>query len=112
MKLTTIGKTAEGREQYMAIVSSPENIRNLEKYRQISEKLALAKGLTDEQAKALAAEGKAVVLIDAGLHATEVTNAQTHVQIISEMLTGNDAETLRLLSDDITLFVFANTYGL
>jgi hypothetical protein len=112
IKIISIGKTAEGREQYTAIVSSPDNIRNLEKYRQISEKLALAKGLTDEQAKALAAEGKAVVLIDAGLHATEVTNAQTHIQIIHEMLTRNDAETLRLLSDDITLFVFANPDGL
>jgi hypothetical protein len=112
MKLVSIGKTAEGREQYMAIISSPENIRNLEKYRQIAQKLALAKGLSDDQAKALAAEGKAVVWIDAGLHATEVTNAQTHIQIIHEMLTGNDPETLRFLNDDIMLFVFANPDGL
>ncbi|WP_076070317.1 M14 family metallopeptidase [Sphingomonas montana] len=112
IKIVGIGKTAEGREQYMAIVSAPENIRNLEKYRRISEQLALAKGLTDEQAKALAAEGKAVVLIDAGLHATEVTNVQTHIQIIHEMLTRDDAETRRLLADDITLFVFANPDGL
>jgi hypothetical protein len=112
MKLVSIGKTAEGREQYMAVVSSPENIRNLEHYRQIAEKLALAKGLTDDQAKALAAEGKAMVWIDAGLHATEVVNGQTHIQIIHEMLTRNDPETLRLLNDDIVLFVFANPDGL
>ncbi|KPF72179.1 peptidase [alpha proteobacterium AAP81b] len=112
MKLVSIGKTAEGREQYMAIVSSPDNIRNLDKYREISKRLALAKGLTDEQAKALAAEGKAVVWIDAGLHATEVINVQTHFQIIHEMLTKNDPETLRLLNDDIMLFVFANPDGL
>src|ERR1700761_545184 len=68
MKLVSIGKTAEGREQYMAIISSPDNIRNLEHYRQISQQLALAKGLTDDQAHALAHEGKAVVWIDAGLH--------------------------------------------
>ena len=30
MKLVDIGITAEGRRQYMAIVSSPENIRNLD----------------------------------------------------------------------------------
>ncbi|MDE8651210.1 M14 family metallopeptidase [Novosphingobium album (ex Liu et al. 2023)] len=112
MKLISIGKTAEGREQYMAIVSSPENIKNLEHYRQISQKLALAKGLTDDQAHALAREGKAVVWIDAGLHATEIVNAQTHIQIIHEMLTKNDPETLRLLNDDIMLFVFANPDGL
>lgn len=112
MKLVSIGKTAEGREQYMAIISSPDNIKKLDHYREISKKLALAKGLTDEQAHALAQEGKAVVWIDAGLHATEIVNAQTHVQIIHEMLTKNDPETLRLLNDDIMLFVFANPDGL
>ncbi len=112
MKLISIGKTAEGREQYMAVVSSPDNIRNLDRHREIAKKLALAKDLTDDQAKALAAEGKAVVWMDAGLHATEVVNAQTHIQIIHEMLTRNDPETLRLLGDDIMLFVFANPDGL
>ena len=112
MKLVSIGKTAEGREQYMAIISSPENIRNLEHYRQIAKQLALAKGLTDAQAHALASEGKAMVWIDAGLHATEVTNAQAHIEIIHEMLTKNDPETLRLLGDDVMLFVFANPDGL
>jgi hypothetical protein len=112
MKLVSIGRTAEGREQYMAVVSSPENIRNLDRYREIAKKLALARDLTDAQARALAAEGKAVVWMDAGLHATEVVNAQTHVQMIHEMLTGNDPETLRLLGDDIMLFVFANPDGL
>ncbi|WP_294445090.1 M14 metallopeptidase family protein, partial [uncultured Sphingomonas sp.] len=112
MKLISIGKTAEGREQYVAIISSPENIRNLDKYRAISQQLALAKGLTDDQAKALSREGKAVVLIDAGLHATEVVNAQSHIQLIHEMLTRNDAETTRLLNDTIGLYVFANPDGL
>ena len=110
-KLVNIGKTAEGRDQYMLIVSSPDNIRNLEKYRQISQRLALAKGLTDDQAKALAAEGKAVILIDAGLHASEVANVQAQIQSIHGMITGNDPETLRLLGDVVTLFVFANPDG-
>jgi hypothetical protein len=112
MKLISIGKTAEGREQYMAVISSPENIKKLDHYRQISQQLALAKGISDDQAHALAKEGKAVVWIDAGLHATEIVNAQTHIQIIHEMLTKNDPETLRLLGDDIMLFVFANPDGL
>src|SRR5215813_9391711 len=70
MKLVDIGPTAEGRRQYMAIISSPENIRNLDHYREISRKLALAEGITEDQAHALAREGKAIVWIDGGLHAT------------------------------------------
>ena len=112
LKLISIGKTAEGRDQYMAVVSSPDNLANLEKYRKISEQLALAKGLDDAQAKALAAQGKAIVWIDAGLHANETVNAQTHIQIIHEMITRNDPETLGFLDDSIILFAFANPDGL
>jgi len=54
------------------IITSPENHRRLERFREISTRLATAEGLTDEQARALAREGKAVVWIDGGLHATEV----------------------------------------
>ena len=75
MKLVEIGKTAEGRPQYMAIVTAPENHARLEHFRSISARLAKAEGLTDEQARALAREGKAVVWIDGGLHATEVLGA-------------------------------------
>src|SRR5580658_10031782 len=49
MKLVSIGKTEEGRDQYMAIFSSPENMKNLEHYRDISARLAHAEGLTDDQ---------------------------------------------------------------
>ena len=54
MKLVDIGPTAEHRRQYMAIISSPANLKNLEHYQQISQRLAHAEGLTDEQAHALA----------------------------------------------------------
>src|SRR6476646_12018580 len=44
----SIGKTANGRDHLMAIVTSPENHKNLAKYKDISRRLALAEGLTDE----------------------------------------------------------------
>src|ERR1700680_3681843 len=75
VKLVDIGPTAEGRRQYMAIVSSPENLRNLEHYKTIARRLALAEGLTEDQAHALAREGKAVVWIDGGLHANETVGS-------------------------------------
>jgi len=54
MVVEEIGKTAEGRPQLMAIITAPENFKNLARYKQISQRLALAEGLTDEQAKAMA----------------------------------------------------------
>ncbi len=111
MKLIDIGATAEGRRQYMAVVSSPENIRNLERYRQIARRLALAEGLTEDEAHALAREGKSVVWIDGGLHANETVGSQQLMEMVYEMVSRNDAETLRLLEDTIQLYVPANPDG-
>src|SRR5256885_12279554 len=72
LKLEEIGRSSEGRTIYLAIISSPENQENLARYKEISRRLAAAEGLGEDQARALAAEGKAVVWIDGGLHATEV----------------------------------------
>src|SRR5436853_1692318 len=72
MKLVEIGKSAEGRTMVMAIITAPENHKKLDRYKEIARRLASAEGLTDDQARSLAAEGKAVVWIDGGLHATEV----------------------------------------
>jgi hypothetical protein len=112
MKLVDIGLTEEGRHQYMAIISSPENIKNLEHYREINQKLALTKGLTDEQAKALAEEGRAIVWIDGGLHASETVGAQQLVETIYELNAKTDPETMRFLHDDIVLCTFANPDGM
>jgi len=112
MKLVDIGLTAEGRHQYMAILSSPENIKNLDHYREINQKLALAKGVSDEQAKSLAEEGRAVVWIDGGLHASETVGAQQLVETIYELNAKTDPETMRFLHDDIVLCTFANPDGM
>jgi hypothetical protein len=112
MKLVSIGKSSEGRAQWMAIISSPENIKNLDHYQDIAHKLAMAKGLTDEQAHAMAKEGKAVVWIDGGLHATEVSGAQQIVELVYELNALTDDETKRFLNDDIVLCVFDNPDGM
>lgn len=111
IRVVEIGTTAEGRSQLMAIVSSPDNLRNLERYKAISSRLAHAEGLTDAEARALAREGRTVVWIDGGLHATETLGAQQLGETVYQMVTGTDDETLRLLNDCIILFVHANPDG-
>ena len=111
IRVVEIGKTAEGRPHLMAIVTSPENHRNLARYREISSRLAHAEGLTDSTARALAKEGKAVVWIDGGLHATEVLGAQQLGEMVYQMVSRTDEETLRFLNDCILLLVHANPDG-
>ena len=111
MVLQEIGKTAEGRPHLMAVVTSPENHRQLSRYKDISRRLALAERLTDDQARALAREGKAVVWIDGGLHASETLGAQQLGEMVYQMVSRTDEETLRILNDVIILFVHANPDG-
>ena len=112
MKLVEIGKTAEGRTMYMAILTSPENHRNLEKYRQISRRLALAEGLTNDEARRLAGEGRAVVWIDGGLHATETLGGQQLIETVYQLVSRTDAETMRFMRDVIILATLVNPDGM
>jgi len=112
LMLTEIGRTAEGRPQLMMIVTSPENHRRLDRYREIAKRLALAEGLTDDQARALAKEGKAVVWIDGGLHSTETLGAQQLMETVYQLASRTDDETMRILNDVIILAVHANPDGM
>src|SRR5688500_19135835 len=52
MVVEEIGKTAEGRPQLMAIITSPENFKNLARYKEIARLLGVAEGVAGEQARA------------------------------------------------------------
>jgi len=109
--MSSIGKTEEGRDQFMMIVTSPENHKMLSTYKEISQKLARAENLTDDEAKKLASTGKAVVWIDGGLHATEVVGAHQLIEIAYQLCSRNDDETKNILNNLIVLIVHANPDG-
>src|SRR5277367_1321188 len=53
IKIINVGKTTRGLDWEIAIISSPQNLAQLDKYKDISRRLAEGRGLTDDQAKAL-----------------------------------------------------------
>src|SRR5690606_39054421 len=112
MVLDTIGLTEEGRPQIQAIITSPENHANLERYKEIARRLAKAEGVTEEEARRLAAEGRAIVWIDGGLHASEVLGAQQLAEMVYRLNDYTDPETLRILDDVIILATHANPDGM
>ena len=111
MQVVDIGKTEEGRTEVTAIITSPENHRRLPLIKDANRKLALGE-VSDEQAHQLAREGKAVVWIDGGLHATEVLGAQQLIETIYRLNTKNDPETLRILNDNVILCTLVNPDGM
>jgi hypothetical protein len=112
MLLDTIGTSAEGRPQLMAIVSSPANLAKLDRHREIARRLALAEGVDSAAARAMAKEGRAVVWIDGGLHATEVLGAQQLLETVWQLVSRDDEETRRFLDEVIVLGVHANPDGM
>ena len=111
MILDTLGLTEEGRPHLQAIISSPENLRNLDRYREISTRLAKAEGVSEEEARQLSQEGKAVIWIDGGLHATEVLGIHQLTEMVFRLNEYTDPETTRILDDVIILATHANPDG-
>jgi hypothetical protein len=112
IKLVEIGKTEEGRPEITVILTSPENQKRLAQLKEINRRLALADVAGDEQARQLAREGKIVVWIDGGLHATEVLGAQQLIETIYRLNSRTDPETVRILNDDIVLLTLVNPDGM
>ena len=112
MKLEVIGNTAEGRPMYMATITAPENHPNLDRFKDISSRLALAEGTSEREARELANEGKPVIWIDGGLHATEVLGAQQLMELVYQLVSRTDEETMRFLRDTIVLATCVNPDGL
>jgi hypothetical protein len=81
IKLVNIGKTTQGRDWWIAYISDPANLAQLDHYKDVSRKLAVSRGITDEQARAMSRDQKPIIHIDGGLHATEVANHQHTIQL-------------------------------
>src|ERR1700712_4276674 len=102
LKVVSIGNTEEGRPQYMAIITAPANFAKLDRYKEISQTLARARVPREEDDK-LVKEGKAIVWIDGGLHATETVNSQSLAEMVYQMVSKTDEETMRFLNDVVLL---------
>jgi hypothetical protein len=104
VKVVRIGESVLGRSLLLAFISSEENIRQLDEYRDISERLARGRDLTDVQARQLAKEGKAIVWIDAGIHATEVAPVQSTPLLAHKVVT-EETEEMRRIREDVILLL-------
>jgi len=106
VELMEVGRTSEGREWYIALISSAENLANIERYKEISLRLAKPDGLTDGEARALASEGKAIVHIDGGLHATEVAGHQHTPQFAYDLASGDGNPEIEAILDNVILMLW------
>lgn len=112
IKLIEYGTSSCGRPMVIAVVSSEANLANLEHYKKISKRLSLVRGLSEEEALRISEEGKAIVWIDGGLHATEVAPAQHILQLTYDLLTDRSPKTREILENVIAMLVLPNPDGM
>ena len=106
MKLFTIGESTLKKPIIMAAISTPENLAKLDRYKEITHKLRDPRLTSIDEARKLAKEGKAIVLITCSLHATEVAAAQMSLELAYDLVTGNTFfDASKILSDVIVLLV-------
>ncbi|MDT8368162.1 MAG: M14 family zinc carboxypeptidase [Longimicrobiales bacterium] len=101
-----VGTTSFGRTARIALISSAENLRNLDRHIEIAHRLANPIGLSDDEARALAREGRAIVHIDGGMHATEVAHAQHTIQLAHDLVTGDDDPEIAAVLDNVILLLW------
>ena len=105
MQLSTIGSSAEGRPLLLAVFSSRENMLALDRHREISRRLAAGEELDEEEVRALAREGRAIVWVDAGIHATEVAGAQFSPAFAYRMVASEEPDVARIRDEVIVLLM-------
>lgn len=99
------GETTLGKPMIVAYISAPQNLQNLAKYKQISQKLANPHNLKDNEANSLVANGKTIVSISCSIHSTEIVASQMSMTLAYELATAKDAETLEILNNTILLLI-------
>jgi hypothetical protein len=106
VRVETIGETTLGRPIVAAFISAPENIRELDKYRDIQRRLADPRLVTsDAERERLIHEGKTVVVISCSIHSTEIVASQMSLQLAYELSSARDAETREILDNTILVLI-------
>ncbi|MCA1618047.1 MAG: M14 family metallopeptidase [Acidobacteria bacterium] len=106
VRVNTVGASTLGRPVIAAFISSPENIRELDKYREIQRRLADPRLVRDEAERdRLVREGKTVVVISCSIHSTEIVASQMSMQLAYELATARDAETAEILDNTILILI-------
>ena len=100
-----LGKTTLGHPYLLVTVSSPNTIRDLPRFKAMQRQLADPRRITEAEAAEIAREGKAVVLVGANVHATEIGTSQAMNDIIYQLATENSPWVEHILQNTVLLLI-------
>ncbi|MBD3413483.1 MAG: hypothetical protein GF421_03505 [Candidatus Aminicenantes bacterium] len=103
IKVNEAGLTTMGNPFLVAVITSEENHKGLDKYRQIQQKLADPRNLNPGEADTLISQGKAVVMVNCSIHATEIGASQMSMKLAYDLAVKDDDWTREILDQVILL---------
>ena len=103
IQMIEIGKSVMGKSIKLFIISSSENMQSIEKWQETSTMLARARIKPDE-ARALAKNGKTIVWIDGGMHATEAAHAQMTSELAYDLV-ASETEEMKKIRDNVLILL-------
>ena len=105
IQVIDMGPSTEGHPFLFVVISSPENITNLERLCNVNTQIKDPRGVSEEVINPLINEGKAIILQSMGLHATEIGSTQMVSELAYDQITRTDVEAERILDNVISLIV-------
>ncbi len=101
-----LGKSTNGNPFIMLVISAPENLKNIERYRTINKRLFDPRTISSEdEAKRLIQEGKIFVLVTCSIHATEIGANQMSIEAAYRLATEKSPRIQAILSNVVFLLV-------
>jgi hypothetical protein len=108
IKVEVLGKTTLGRPFVMATISSPENLKRLDEFKEIQRKLSdprLLANQSDAAVGELIKAGKTVVVITCSIHSTEVGGTFSGTELAYKLASLNTPEVKQILDNVVILLV-------
>lgn len=105
VQLEVLGKTTQGRDLLMAVISSEANLKAKARHQEIARRLADPRGLSQTDLDALVKEGKTILLVTCAIHSSEIGSTQMAMEWAHALASAQDAETRRRLDNVILLLV-------
>jgi hypothetical protein len=101
-----VGKSTNGHPFLLVVISSPDNLRNIQRYKDINKKLFDPRTIgSDNEAAALVEEAKIFVCVTCSMHATEVGATQMSVEMVHRLATEKSSEIQNILDNVVFLLV-------
>jgi hypothetical protein len=105
IRVVNLGPSTEENPFLLAIITSADNLANLDELREINAQIADPRGLSEEKIDQLVAKGKVVVCQSMSLHASEISATQMAPELAYDLVTGEDETTRSILENTIFLMV-------